>query len=577
VGWVVFWPRQASRRSFSHAEGSTAILAAGPIAFARERRGMPMDRGFTWLDWLVLGGYFIALAAIGILVSRRKAASEDYFLGGRRMPVWAVAASLIATTTSAATFIGGPEEAYVGDLTYISTNIGVIIAVVVVALLFIPAFYRHNVTTVYDLLEHRFGARAKLAASWTFMIGRVFASGARIYVAAIPAAMILYGTQTEARHVLPAIAILTVVGILTAFGGGIRTVIWTDVMQVCVFLLAAAAALFILFQRIPLGAGEIYSALSNTPVGSGSKMRVLEVGIDPSKPGWGFEPAKAYTLLTAVFGFSLLNLAAYGTDHDLTQRMLTCRNALKGGSSAFAALLINIPMLAAFMTIGLLLYVFYQRPDLMGAAAPSRLPEKSSEVFLRFIIDQMPPGLTGLMMAGLFAVGVGSLNSALAAMSATFVNDAYRPFRPGMSDRHYVFVGRAAVVGWGIILGAFACWCYFWHGEETLIRFVLRVMTFAYAGLLGVFLTALCTRRGNCTSAIAALVVGFLLVLLMEPAIWQRWAGMITWSVYTPTSSEVVSLADFRIAFPWRLTIATAGAFLVCLAGTPGRKGGGHA
>jgi Na+/proline symporter len=316
----------------------------------------------------------------------------------------------------------------------------------------------------------------------------------------------------------------------------------------------------VLLSKIPLTPAEIAAALQE-PVNGASRLTILRTALDPSKPGLGFDASQPYTLLTAIFGFSLLNLAAYGTDHDLTQRMLTCRSALKGGSSAFIALLINLPMLAVFMSIGLLLYLFYQRPDLMGAAAPGAAPARSRDVFLVFIMTQMPPGLTGLMMAGLFAVGVGSLNSALAAMSATFINDAYRPMVRGRTDRHYLIAGRLAVAAWGVVLGLFACWCVLWHarGGETLIGFVLGAMTFAYAGLLGVFLTALCTRRGNAKTAIIALAVGFLAVLLMQPAIWAWW------------TQPLPSLAAVKLAFPWRLTIATILAFLACVSGRPAR------
>ncbi len=528
----------------------------------------PAVAGLGWPDWAVVAAYLGVLVAVAVACSRKKAStSEDYFLGGRRMPVWAVAASLIATATSAATFIGGPEEAYAGNLTYISTNIGVFIALIVVAFVFIPAFYRERVTTVYDLLEHRFGLPAKIAASWTFMIGRVLASGSRIYVAALPAGMIMFAGERETWHLLAAIGVLSAAGILTAFGGGIRTVIWTDVAQVCVFILAAVAAMLVLLHRIPIGIDGIYETLRGTPVAGGSKLTLIDVGLDQ-----GLNISRPYTLMTAIFGFSLLSLAAYGTDHDLSQRMLTCRSAVKGGSSAFAALLINLPMLFVFMSIGLLLYIFYQRPDIMGSGGPVAAPADTKDVFLWFILNEMPAGLKGLMMAGLFAVGIGSLNSALAAMSATFMNDAYRPLRPGRSDRHYVVVGRVAVVGWGVVLGLFACWCVFWHQEGTLINFVLRVMTFAYAGLLGVFLTALCTRRGNSASAIASLVVGFVLVLLMEPFVWEWWTSPFVWSSGGP-GGEAWKLADVKIAFPWRLTIATLGAFLVCFAGRPRNRG----
>jgi Na+/proline symporter len=494
------------------------------------------------------------------------------------MPVWAVALSVLATATSAATFIGAPEEAYIGNLTYLSTNIGTALAVVIVAFVFIPAFYRHNVTTVYDLLEHRFGYRAKAAASWTFMVGRVFASGSRLFAAALPASLILFNT-TEPANMYWAILALTVAGVLTAMGGGIRSVIWTDVMQVGVFLLAAGAALWVLLHAIPASPARIVEVLAATDVGGASKLTVLKPGLSLSRPGLGFSLSEPYTLLTAVLGFSLLGVAAYGTDHDLTQRMLTCRTPLKGGSSAFLAMAINLPMVAVFMAIGLLLYIFYQRADVMGAALGTP-PKESSEVFLRFILTEMPAGLKGLMLAGLFAVGVGSLNSVLAAMSATFVNDIYKRHRPGRSDRHYLRAGRAAVLAWGAVLGGFACWCVYWFGDGggTLLRFVLGAMTFAYAGLLGVFLTALCTRRGNGASAIAALVAGFVVVTLLQPQVMNWLWSRPGWTLYSPYSTfERPGYAPPVIAFPWRLAFGAGAAFLVCVAGRPRAAGVGAA
>jgi solute:Na+ symporter, SSS family len=532
--------------------------------------------GFTVLDWVVLGGYFALLLLIGAVASRRERGTDDFFLGGRRMPIWAVAASVLATATSAATFIGGPEAAYRGNLTYLSTNIGTMLAVVVVAFVFIPAFYRNNVTTVYDLLERRFGKVGKSAASGMFMIGRVLASGSRVFVAALPAAMIMFPDAADeqvTRHMVLAICALVALGILTAVGGGIRTVIWTDVLQVCVLLLAAGAAVFVLLRAIPLGAGEIYRTLAETSFQGKSKLTVINPGFSISGTHAGINFGDSFTLLTAITGFALLNMAAYGTDHDLTQRMLTCKNAVRGGGSAVLAMLINVPVLLLFMSIGLLLHVYYQRPDLMGAAAPAHVPSESRRVFLRFILDAMPPGLTGLMMAGLFAVGVGSLNSVLAALSATFINDAYRPLRPGRSDRHYLLAGRAAVVGWGIVLGAFAVVCVFWFNREsdTILEFVLSVMNFAYAGLLGVFLTALLTRRGNAASAVAALAVGFLAVLMMQPWLWSRWTTEIAWTAATPDGQVRRTLADLKLAFPWQLTIAAVLAFVVCVSGSPRR------
>jgi SSS family transporter len=516
----------------------------------------PILLAFAVLDWIVVAGYFVILAVSGWWFSRKRlSGADEYFLAGRRMPVWAVAISVIATATSAATFIGAPEEAYSGNLTYLSTNIGAFIAVALVAAFFIPAFYRHRVTTVYDLLEVRFGRQAKVAASWTFLIGRVMASGARLFIGALPLSLILFD-HTQTWAVMAAIGVLVVVGILYTLVGGLRAIIWTDAIQTLVFVSAVSAAAIILFNRIPASPQEIYDALASTKVADGTKLTVLNSGLNASKPWFGFDPSQTYTLLTAIGGFSILMVAAYGTDHDLAQRMLACKSAARGSASAVTAILVNLPIVALFMVIGLLLYIYYQRPDLMGAASPRYVPEKGREVFLTFILKDMPAGLTGLMLAGLFATGLGSFNSALNAMAAAFINDAYKPRVPGKPERHYLVAGRLAVVAWGVILGLFACLCVHWqqNSEQTLIRFALQVMTFAYAGLVAVFVCAIFTRRGNQATAIAALATGFLAVLAMQPWVWKHWASAFGWE-------------SIRIAFPWQLLLATGAAFLVCIAG----------
>lgn len=514
---------------------------------------------FTRLDALVLGSYLLLLLVSGWVLSLRKQRTTgDYFLGGRSMPVWAVACSLVATAMSAATFVGGPQQAYSGDLTYLSSNLGVLFALMMTAFFFLPAYYRLGVGTVYELLEHRLGRGARQAASGMFLVGRVMASGARIYIAALPAALILFG-DAQPRHVMPAIGVLAVAGILYTFVGGVRSVIFTDVLQLVVFVGAAGAALWVLANRLPLDMPAIVDALRNPPDGSGSKLALVKTGLDAR--GHGIDFASPYTLLTAVTGLTLLNLAAYATDQDLAQRMLTCRSAVRGSASALVSIAVNLPVTALFMAVGLGLYIFYQRPDLLEAAAPGSAPTygpgAQTYVFVTFVLHELPAGLRGLFLAGLFAAALSSFNSALNAMGSAFVLDLYRPLRPGRDERHYLRMGRASVVVAGVLLAGFACLCVLWHAAgaekgQTLIDFALAVMTFAYAGLLGVFLTALFTGRGNSGSAITALAVGFGVVLIFQPMVWER---------LTPEAWHG------RIAFAWPMTVATAAAFAVCCLG----------
>lgn len=516
---------------------------------------------FRPADWVVLSLYLALLVATGIWFSRREQkTTSEYFLAGRKMPMWAVAVSIIATSLSAATFVGAPEQSYKGDLTYLSTNIGGLIAVVIVAYFFIPAFYRNNCTTVYELLERRFGTGSKHATSAAFMVGRLFASGARIYIAAIPLSMILFGADVEKSQnyelcMIMSIAALTLVGTLYALFGGISGVIWTDVIQTVVLVVAVIAAIVVLCMHIGLPLSGILEVLRSWPApGGGSKLEVARSGFAD------FSVGDQFTLLTACTGFALLNLAAYGTDHDMVQRMLTCRNAIQGSRSVLVSLAIGVPLVASFLVVGSLLFVYHvqnQQSSLAVRAGPN-IPD-SKGVFVRFIITDMPPGLSGLMLAGLFAAGVGSLTSAINAMAATFIKDFYQRLAPKRGERHYLAASKWAVIGWGIALGVFAVGCLYWQKsspQTTLIGLALGVMTFAYAGLLAVFLTALFTKRGNTTSVIAALLTGFVVIALLQDWAWPHWTKLIS-----------PALADVKLAFPWHMTIGTAIAFGVCCLG----------
>ncbi len=459
--------------------------------------------------------------------------------------MWAAGISFLATSLSAATFIGGPQQAFNGDLTYLLSVVGSIIAVIVVALFFVPRFYRHHVTTVYGLLGKSLGTPAMLSASASFLLGRVFASGARIYIAALPASLIIFG-DIEIGHQLAAITVLTMVGIVYTLVGGIKSVIWTDCIQMVIFVGAAIAAALLLLTKIPVTFPEILGALEFPVDGSSSKLQFFKFGVD------GIGSRETYTLLTAIFGFSLLNLGAYGADQDMAQRLLTCRSAAKGSWSAVIAIIINIPVSMLFMGIGLLLYIFYSRPDIMGSTAPNYVMDSSREVFLSFVLHEMPTGMSGLMLAGLFAAGLSSLNSALNAMSSAFINDFYKRLCSNRSEKHYLLVSRFGVVIFGIILGMFGMFSAFWqknNPDTTLIDFALTVMIFSYSGLVAVFLTAIFTKRGSSISVISALVMGFTLIIVMQT-----------------THIDNISVREL-IAFPWQMSIATLVSFGVCCMG----------
>lgn len=525
--------------------------------------------GLRQLDWVVIGAYFAVLMTSAVLLAfRRQRTTEDYFLGGHSMPVWAVALSILATAQSAATFVGVPEAAYRSDMSYLSANLGGMLAAILLATVFIPAYYRRKVTTPYQLLETRFGPSARLATTWTYMIGRVFAGGARLFIGAVPAAYAFTGSSNP-DSVLVALVLFTVFGILYTLYGGVSSAIWTDVLQVGVYLGAAFAVIAFLLHTIPVPFSEIIDALAHPAPGAPSKLTILKIGIDPSERFFGFDPSAEFTLLTALFGFSLITIASHGADQDLVQRMLTCKSAAKGSWSVISGILVGVPAVLVFLTIGLLLWVFYNRPDLMGSAAPTQLPEQSKDLIQTFAMHSLPAGLTGLVIVGLMAAGPAGINASLNSMSSTFVSDVYRPMRPGRSERHYLIASRLGVVGAGVIVGSFAVLCIELQriSKLPLLSFALAIMTFAYAGLLGVFFTALFTRRGNPASVIASIITGFVVVFLLNAPVWNWVTGFVT--TRDAAGKAVRLIAEQRLAYPWHLFIGAVIAFLVCVAGRP--------
>ena len=501
-----------------------------------------MPTGLSLVDWLVVGLYMAFVVLVGALHARREESGGDFFLAGRRVPMWAAAVSVLATSLSAVTFLGGPQEAFDNNLTYLSLNLGGLLAVVLVAIFFIPAYYRAQVTSVYELVGARLGTNAERATSAMFLLGRIFASGARLYIASIPLSLIVFG-DLEPAHLVGAIAIVALVATLYTISGGIGAVIWTDAAQMLVLLTAAGACIWLLLDRIPIPTGEIVEALraSTTDTGA-SKLTLFDTRLDPSLP---------FTIWGALVGMTLFNMAAYGTDQDLVQRMLTCKSAVRGSWSLVLSNILGMAVVAVFLALGLLLYIFYARPDLMGDAAPAAV-EDSRRVFLRFILTETPLGLRGLMIAGLLAAAMSSLDSALNAMSSAAVCNFVRPRLGDIAPKTEVRIARVFVGVFAILLAGFACACVWLQREsdEGLLPFALGVMLYAYAGTLAVFCCALFTKRGNATSALAALATGFLAVGAMQ---------------FGPKWIDAWPLPPFALG--WRMAIGFALAFAVCLLG----------
>ena len=518
-----------------------------------------MAATYSTLDWLVFIAYGLLLAVSGWWVNRKKATnSSEYFLGGNNMPVWMVSISVLATSQSAATFLGGPDMGYRGDLSYLSTNIGAFVAVFFVAYFLIPKFYQYKVFTVYELLEQQIGSRAKKQAGLMYLFGRLFASGARLYMAAIAVAMILFG-NIEANSVIISVIIISLMGLLFSAFGGVRSVIYSDVIQAAVYISAALFVIYFLYAAIPANFSQIITALQHPLDGESSKLALFKFNYD-------FTSAGVFNFWSAITGFVLLNIAAFGLDQDMTQRVLTCKNAKQGSKAMILSVIMVIPVMLLFLIIGLLLYIFYQRPDLMfnndTVQAIKTFDGNKVTIFMSYVLNEIPSGVRGLVTIGIIAAALSTLNSGLSSMSSVIVQDIYRPFietkiavkQKKITDKHYVYAGQIAMIIVAIALAGMAILSFYWqqYSDLPLLTFALSVMLFSYSGLLGVYFTALFTQRGSEASVLAALIVGFFSTLLMQPYIQ---------TLYLPEQMQ------FDLAFTWKLCLATAVSTLVCMVG----------
>jgi SSS family solute:Na+ symporter len=505
-----------------------------------------MPLAFTIFDWGVLLAYVALLAFAGYKATQGTKTADDYFLAGHHAPVWLVAVSVLSTMQSAATFLGAPDNSYRGDYSYLTSNFAAIIAAFVVARFLIPRFYAIGATTVYELLEVRFDATARRAAAGMYLVGRILASGARLYLAAIAVSMIIF-LDTDPQHIVIASAVLVVFGVAFTLFGGLNAVIWSDLVQVSLYLGGALLVLGFLWFKIPAPASEILNALQNAPDGV-DKLRLFDWSLDFSKP---------FTVWAILTGLVLLNIGNAGLDQDTTQRFLACRDAQSGKRALYVSMWAAIPVVAVFMAIGSLLHIFYNRPDLMasGSGIASTFSGEKITVFMSFILSEIPPGLRGLITVGVIAAA--AINSGLISMSAVVVSDFYRPWRQKRghaSEHHYVRAGRIAMLLLALALFAMSVLCFFWqqYSDTPLLEFVLGVMVFAYSGLLGVYAVTVFTGRGATWSVIAALVAGFMTIFVQQHYIVDSFGLPPSWK---------------SLAFPWQLCVGTAVAFGVCLMG----------
>ncbi len=484
------------------------------------------------IDLAVIAVYVAGCTALGAWLGSRSQGLRGYFLGESNIPTWAVMISIVATETSTATFLSVPGVAYKGDCRFLQLAFGYLVGRVIVATVLLPWYFRGEILTAYQLLQDRFGGPTRTTASILFLVARSLGDGLRLFLAAM---MLRHLTEWSLETAIVAVAAITVV---YTFLGGMKAVIWTDVIQFSVYILGALVALMILAGKLPGGWAELLATARDS-----GKLRVLD---------FSFDLTKDYTFWAGLIGGMVLNTATHGADQLMVQRYLSARSQRQAATALVASGFIILAQFAFFLFIGVGLWVFYRHfPPTGGAGTAGAGFTRPDEAFSHFIVHYLPRGVLGLVVASVFSAAMGTLAGSLNSSASSIVNDLYRPLTGRQDERHLVRVSRAMTVVWGLVLIAVAFGARLL--EDNVVNNALRVAGLVSGVLLGLFLLGILTRRVGQASAMAGVVAGAAAVLY-------------AWSCT-------------RLAFPWYALVGSSTVFLVGLAASyvvpasPGKVG----
>jgi solute:Na+ symporter, SSS family len=479
----------------------------------------------TWADYLVIGGYLAAIVAFGSWFARFQKTTRDYFLTDRSVPWWAVCFTVVATETSTLTFIGIPAAAYAGNMTFLQLAIGYVIGRILVSVLFIPAYFRGDLFTSYELLQRRLGTQVKVLSAMIFLLTRSLADGIRLFATALVIAVV---TQVPVTAV---VIILGVAMIIYTVRGGVSAVIWTDVVQMFVYIAGAALVAYALLERIPGGWPAVVEAGR-----AAGKFTVFDLSLDFSR---------AYTLWAGILGGIALTLSTHGTDQFLVQRLLSARSAREASAGLILSGFIVFAQFIVFLLIGVMLFVYYQQVPL-----PQPLT-RADEILAVFVVSTLTHGTAGFIVAAIVAA---ALSPSLNAMAATTVNDFYlRWVRPNADQPTQMRVSRQATIAWGVVqllVAIGAQWM-----DRSVLDAGLAVLSFASGSVLGAFLIGTLLPQIRERAALIGMIAG----LVVMTGVWGWTTVAFTWYVLIgAVTTCVVAWLTSALTPPSRHTPAVA-------------------
>ncbi len=491
-------------------------------------------------DWMVLALYGLILIYIGSKAAKKETTTDDYFLGGRTMSWFPVMISIYATSASALTFIGVPGAAFAGDFNYLQLGLGDLAGRILIAYVLLSAYYKGKVTTVYEFLGQRFGPKSRDAGTGFFIVTRLLASGVRLAGCAI-ALSVVFDLPLNTS-----IVIIAVIALIYTVMGGIKAVIWTDMLQFILFIGGASVTLFVIWNALPNGFADFLSVGN-----SFEKFKIFHFSLKSESKDFFLSLSNPRSFIAGFLFGAFNTFAILGTDQDMVQRMLTCKNVNDSKKALLWTAVLNFPITLLFLSVGAGLFVYYNIfPEV---AVDALVATKHTDyIFPHFIKTILAPGLRGLLIAGLLAASMSSLDSALNALSSTAYIDIFKShFYKHALKYDAIKTSRIFVVFFALILILIAM---MFGKTESILWLGFRIAGYTYGAMLGIFLLAVLTKEKghDSTNAIAMLSSVAAVMFLTSDSI----------GVLQPLRTAILSpLGIDKIAWPWAIFMGTLWTF----------------
>lgn len=448
-------------------------------------------------DLIVIILYLFTIAVIGIVTSDKRSTAKDYFLSSRSIPWWAVCFSIVAAETSALTFISIPGLSYLTNMTFIQVVIGYIIGRIIVAFVFLPAYYSGELSTAYAFLERRFGIKTRYFASFVFLFTRTAADGVRLFATAIPIKFLLGINYPSA------IVIITAAALLYSLTGGVKSVIWVDVIQMLIYIGGAGLTVFYIVNFLIPGGLDNFI---NTAWNSG-KFQVINFGSMSDLKSFFSQP---YTFIGGIIGGTFLSMASHGTDQLIIQRLFTTKNIDESRKAIIASGIIVLFQFLLFLLVGICLYVYFGKLEL-----------KADEIFPKFIVENLPVGLSGIIIAGLLAAALSTIAGSINSLASSTIIDIFRIQKDKLIEQKSLWLSRAAALFWAFALTCSAL--FFMNSSRSVVELALGISSFTYGGLLGTFLLGLIVKSAKQEDALAAFVSGIFIMITVVALNLTAW------------------------------------------------------